>query len=75
MPAIHRIGSARIVIFPRDHFPPHVHVIQEDREGRVAILTGEKLSGRIQARTLARLKTWLAENRNSTLARWNQLTE
>lgn len=26
MPTIHRIGGLRVVIYPNDHRPPHIHV-------------------------------------------------
>lgn len=32
MPTIHRIGSLRVVIYPNDHRPAHVHVIGEGCE-------------------------------------------
>jgi hypothetical protein len=32
MPTILRIGGLRVVIYPNDHSPEHVHVIGPDRE-------------------------------------------
>jgi hypothetical protein len=32
MPTVLRIGAFRIVIYPNDHRPPHVHVIGRGRE-------------------------------------------
>ena len=32
MPTVMRIGAARVVIFPRDHPPAHVHVLDAGRE-------------------------------------------
>jgi hypothetical protein len=32
MPTILRIGGLRVVIYPNDHSPEHVHVIGADRE-------------------------------------------
>jgi hypothetical protein len=32
MPTIKRIGSLRVVIYPNDHRPAHVHVIGNDGE-------------------------------------------
>ncbi|SEP50613.1 DUF4160 domain-containing protein [Methylobacterium currus] len=32
MPTVLRIGSLRVVIYPNDHRPPHVHVIGEGCE-------------------------------------------
>lgn len=32
MPTILRIGAPRVVIYPNDHRPAHIHVIGSDRE-------------------------------------------
>jgi hypothetical protein len=32
MPTVDMIGSLRVVIYPNDHRPAHVHVIGKDRE-------------------------------------------
>lgn len=32
MPTVLRTGSFRVVIYPNDHRPAHVHVIEADRE-------------------------------------------
>jgi hypothetical protein len=29
MPTVLRVGRARVVIYPRDHAPPHVHVFAD----------------------------------------------
>ncbi len=32
MPTIHRLNGLRVVIYPNDHSPPHVHVIGKTAE-------------------------------------------
>jgi len=37
MATIFRVGGLRIVIYPNDHPPPHVHVVGPNGEARVAL--------------------------------------
>ena len=39
MATVHRFGAYRVVIYPNDHRPPHVHVIGPDGEA-VFVLRG-----------------------------------
>ena len=32
MPTVHRFHGLRVVIYPKDHRPPHVHVMGKGRE-------------------------------------------
>lgn len=42
MPTIFTIGKLRIVIYPNDHDPPHVHVIAPDGNAKVRIGTAHR---------------------------------
>ena len=54
MPVIQRFPSCRVAINPRDHAPPHFHVVLNDgREAWVAIATLEILHGKVAAREIA----------------------
>ena len=37
MPTVLRIGRARVVIYPNDHLPPHVHVVDGDKHAKVTL--------------------------------------
>jgi Domain of unknown function (DUF4160) len=37
MPTIIRKDGFRVVIYPNDHLPPHVHVLRQDGEVRVEL--------------------------------------
>jgi hypothetical protein len=37
MPTIIRKNGFRVVIYPNDHSPPHVHVLKQDGEVRVEL--------------------------------------
>lgn len=44
MPTVHRFGNFRVVIYPNDHRPEHVHVFNSD--GAVVVLLDAALSVR-----------------------------
>ena len=37
MPTVLRVGKARVVIYPNDHSPPHVHVVDGNKHARISI--------------------------------------
>jgi hypothetical protein len=37
VPTVLRIGSLRIVIWPNDHSPPHVHVFSKEGEAKIEL--------------------------------------
>jgi Domain of unknown function (DUF4160) len=37
MPTVLRIGGLRLVIWPNDHDPAHVHVFSEEAEAKIAL--------------------------------------
>ena len=75
MPTIITANGYRIVIYPNDHAPPHVHVHHADGMARVSIepvprlLSVHGLSA-IQAR---RARALVIEHREAALAVWRSL--
>lgn len=47
MPSFMRIGRIRLMIFPNDHEPPHVHAIGNQWHVKVALGNGEELKPRL----------------------------
>ncbi len=72
MPTIHRIGSFRITIYPRDHAPAHVHVLAPDFAVKVVIETGEVLPVAGAARGLDAVLMWIEANRPLLMRRWRE---
>ncbi len=74
MPKLKRFPGCRIVIYPRDHRPPHVHV--EFRAGdrykveiETLLVTGTvRPSGK-----LTKPLAWIAANRKWLLAKWQEV--
>ena len=74
MPVVMRIAGYRVVIFPNDHNPPHVHVIGSDGQAIVSLekparllrvegishREGSKLAKTVEEHAEALLKEWEA---------------
>lgn len=75
MPTIKIFCDNAIVINPRDHFPPHFHVIFRDGQRcSVAIATLEIIAGTaIPARRMREALEWAKENQDLLLAKWEEI--
>jgi Domain of unknown function (DUF4160) len=47
MPTIAIIAGVRVIIYPKDHLPPHLHVKFAEHEAMISIVTGDVLEGSI----------------------------
>jgi hypothetical protein len=45
MPTIALVAGVRIIIYPKDHLPPHLHAILAEHEAMISIVTGDVLEG------------------------------
>lgn len=73
MPTIAIVDGVRIVIYLKDHVPPHIHAFFAGKEAQISIATGRVLHG-----TLPRLKTravqrWLGHNRDQVAYIWDEM--
>lgn len=76
MPVIQRFPQCRVVINPKDHNPPHFHVLLNDgREVWVEIATVEIINGSVSAREVADILTWARANREMLFAKFEELQE
>jgi hypothetical protein len=76
VPRLKQFPGCRIVIYPRDHRPPHVHV--EFRDGSRCTVEIETLLVTGAVRPSARLKrplAWIAANRAWLLAKWKAIVQ
>lgn len=58
MPTIHRIGSIKIVLYSRDHLPPHFHIKCGGDEAILSIRTLKLLKGSIPKPLLNKVCIW-----------------
>jgi hypothetical protein len=45
LPTIAIINGVRLVIYPKDHLPPHLHAIFAENDAMISIATGDLLEG------------------------------
>ena len=78
MPTVRWIGNLRVVVYPNDHRPAHVHVIGQGREavfelnrpvGGVTLRENYAFSGR----DLARIEEALIQSLADLLAAWERI--
>ena len=76
MPVIQRFASCRVAINPRDHAPPHFHVLLNDgREAWVAIATLEILHGKVSVREIADALAWARSNQAMLADKFEELQQ
>ncbi|MDZ7686949.1 MAG: DUF4160 domain-containing protein [Gammaproteobacteria bacterium] len=75
MPEISRFLGIVIAMYYNDHAPPHFHARYGDYEIRVAIETGEILSGSFPARAQRMVLEWLDLHRAELVEDWHLAEE
>lgn len=74
MPVIQRFANCRVRINPKDHPPPHFHVVMNDaRETWIKIDTLEIIYGKVVAREIAEVLAWAKSNRETLAAKFEEL--
>jgi Domain of unknown function (DUF4160) len=78
MPTIIRQDGFRIVIFPNDHIPPHVHVFKSGAEVRIELgnePTFLSVEGKIGNKDLAKALNLVVEHQIELLEKWKEIHE
>lgn len=81
MPTILRFQGFRVVIYPNDHLPPHVHVIKGSGEVRIDLGNEQStpklltVSGKISDRDVAKALCLVTNHQVSLLAKWREIHE
>ncbi len=75
VPTLIRFPTCKIEVRPRDHRPPHVHVLFADgREALVDLASGQVTSRRkIRATELAEALAWIDAHAEELIARFEEL--
>jgi hypothetical protein len=78
VPTVLRLAALRVVIYPNDHRPAHVHVIGRDREAVFSLNcpTGPvclRVNYSFRRRELAPVKISLTKNLASLCSQWEEI--
>lgn len=75
MPTIAIIDGVRIVIYLKDHLPPHLHALFGGHEAQISIGTGDILNGTLPPAKARLVKAWLAAHRGQVAHLWREIRD
>jgi microcystin-dependent protein len=73
LPTIAIINGVRLVIYPKDHLPPHLHAIFAENDAMISIATGDLLEGKLPAARLQAVRAWLIANQKQVSYVWEEI--
>jgi hypothetical protein len=73
MPTIAIVFGVRIMIYPKDHLPPHLHAKFGEHEAMISIVTGDVLEGALPRAKLSAVQEWLARRREQVAYVWREI--
>jgi Domain of unknown function (DUF4160) len=73
MPTIAVVEGVRIMIYFRDHLPPHLHAMLGGSEAQISIVTGDILQGSLPRAKLRAVQDWLALHREQVAYVWTEI--
>ena len=74
VPTIAIVDGVAILIYPRDHLPPHVHARFAEHRCKLSIVTGQVIDGRLPANKLRVVQAWLAGHRGKVAFAWDEIS-
>lgn len=72
MPTLFRSDDCRVMMYPNDHLPPHVHVLMRDGRDCTVDLVTLAINGRVQAREIRVALAWIAAEQANLLNEWQR---
>jgi hypothetical protein len=78
MPTIFRQDGFRIVIFPNDRLPPHVHVFKSGAEVKIELVSEPSVlsvEGKIGNKDLVKALNLVVEHQSELLEKWREIHE
>jgi len=72
MPRISHFFGITILMYVRDHLPPHFHARHGDFEAQVSLLTFELLEGRLPPRVTGLVLEWATLHRQELMDNWER---
>lgn len=75
-PAIYKTGNLQIRVYPKDHNPPHVHVVGPEAEAKFKLDNLECFYSKgFSRRSLKRIEDYLRERKQTLMEAWNDYQE
>ena len=75
-PAIVRTRNLRVVVYPKDHQPPHVHVFGPDAEAKFTIEDLKCFYSRgFSSKTISEIENFLKTKKDLLLEAWREYQE
>ncbi|MBK6276598.1 MAG: DUF4160 domain-containing protein [Gammaproteobacteria bacterium] len=74
MPRLKEFSQCRVSMYPRDHRPAHVHVEFRDGDRCTVEIASLRVVGTIRpASKMAEALDWIAANRETLMAQWEEI--
>ncbi len=65
------VKNLKIVIHPNEHPPPHFHVLSDEINASIDVITCELLRGEIKNSDMKKIKYWHSLNSKEIIRVWN----
>ena len=75
MPTIAIVDGVVILIYPKDHAPPHIHAKFAEHECLLNIYNGDLLAGNLPKKKLAKVQSWLEDHRQDVAFAWDEMRQ
>ena len=69
---VERIAGLAVTVLPREHPPPHFHVVGPDVDATFSILDGAHLTGKLSSKERRAVAHWYPRSRDLLIRHWNQ---
>lgn len=73
MPTIAIVDGVRLVLYPRDHLPPHLHAFFAEFEAKFSIATADVIEGSLPRDRVRSVRTWLLAHQDEVAHIWDEL--
>jgi len=69
---VDRVGGLTITVLPREHPPPHFHVVGHGINASFSILDGTPLNGKLNPKQQRAIGFWYPRSRALLIRSWNE---
>jgi len=60
----------RMYYAPKEHNPPHIHVVYQDNDSIIDISDGTMIEGNLSSRHLRLIQAWIEIHKEELIANW-----